>query len=94
MARSLMTKSLSEGLTGVIHESLWDQARGCPKSQHKVAENTEGEKRECSPPSFLSFQFPGDDEGHLTRECAGPSGPERAGQVSFPVQEDLRADRH
>ena len=52
-----------------------------------------GEKRECSPSQF-SFQFPRDDEGHLTRECAGPSGPERAGQVSFPVQEDLRADRH
>ena len=28
----------------MIQESLWDQARGCPRSQHKVAKRTEGRK--------------------------------------------------
>ena len=47
------------------------RARGCPWSQHKVAEKREGGKvRPSGPLSFSSFQFPGDDEGHLKREFA------------------------
>ena len=76
----------------VIQESLWDQARGCPRSQHKVALKTERLKRATEWSSRVSFPFSFREMTRVISRASaqGPSGPEWAREahisfVNFPL---------